>query len=330
MTSIPHTTSADWPELSAGRFAAGIRRDSPEGCAIALVGLPDDLGVRLNNGRVGAAMGPRAFRAALARYGTGFDGATGKDLSSVAVFDAGDVVPVPGVDEGALTATHDRVTSSLSTIHGMGLIPVCIGGGHDLTFPTVRALAQHIGGPVGGINVDAHLDVRASIGSGMPFRSLIEGGHLDPKRFVTLGAGRFANLREHVEYLSSKRATIEYIDSVLSGRFGAREAFDRMLGSSADEAISGFVSVDLDAIDGSQAPGVSAVNPMGLSVGFVCDIARHAGKHPGVRHFDIMELSPPHDDPAWNPPTTNAVGRTARVAALLFLSFIAGFAERGS
>ena len=334
MTSspIPHTTPADWPVVGAGRFAAGIRRESPDGCRLALVGLPDDLGVRLNHGRVGAASGPRAFRGALARFGADFDGAAGRSLPGSVVFDAGDVTPAPGVDAEALHRTHERITEALAAVHGLGLIPVCIGGGHDLTFPTVRALAQRVGRPVGGINVDAHLDVRETVGSGMPFRALIEGKFLDPQRFVTVGAGRFSDAREHVEYLLTRKATITDIDSALGHSFGAKDAIARAFApmSNGKPGPAGFVSIDLDAIDGSQAPGVSAVNPQGLSVAFVCDIARRAGAHAAVRHFDIMELNPAQDDPALDPLVPEPIGRTARVAALVFLSFITGFAERGS
>jgi arginase family enzyme len=58
---------------------------------------------------------------------------------------------------------------------------------------------------------------------------------------------------------------------------------------------------------------------MGLSVECAARFAEEAGRRAEVRHFDIMELSPPHD----------VDGRTARVAALLFMQFVAGFAERG-
>jgi arginase family enzyme len=46
-------------------------------------------------------------------------------------------------------------------------------------------------------------------------------------------------------------------------------------------------------------------------------LAEAAGRDARVGHFNIMELCPPHDPD----------GRTARVAALLFLSFIAGWAD---
>ncbi len=329
MSTIPYTAPSVWPNITPARYAYGISTTSHKGRRIALLGLPDDLGIRLNGGRIGAAHGPRAFRAALTRYGSAYDAASGAALPRDLVWDSGDIVPAPGSDADTLAETHTRVTAALTAIHQLGLIPVCIGGGHDLTFPTVRALAEHPRSDtiapksVAGINLDAHLDVRTEAGSGMPFRSLIEAGHLDAQRFVTLGAGRFANSHEHTKYLLDRGATIVGIDAALSGNAVVRDAFD-VLGSAG----AAFISIDLDGIDGSLAPGVSAVNPMGMPVSLACEVAKRAGAHRGVRHFDIMELCPPHDDPPWNPPVAEQPGRTARIAALLFLHFIAGFSER--
>lgn len=315
--AVPHTTDPTWPEIAGDRFAGTIRGDTPSGCAVALLGAADDLGVRLNHGRPGAADGPRAFRAALARFGTTYDAARRAPLD-VPVFDAGDLVPARGDTDEALTETHARLTEACAALHAMGLVTAVIGGGHDLTFPAVRALADHAGGAVGGINVDPHLDVRETVGSGMPYRRLIDGGFLNPRRFVELGAGRFSNSRAHAEWLAGLGATI-----ILDTDSAPADAVDRAIGVALPEAGSaGFVSIDLDVIDGSRAPGVSSVNPAGLPVGAVCDIARRAGADGRVGHFDIMELCPPHDDPP-------GAGRTARVAALIFLHFIAGFAQRG-
>ena len=74
----------------------------------------------------------------------------------------------------------------------------------------------------------------------------------------------------------------------------------------------------LDALDQSVAPGVSAPNPLGLSLREAARLAEAAGARPAVQHFDLMELNPSAD----------VGGRTARVAAALFLHFIAGFCQR--
>lgn len=267
---------------------------------MAILGLPDDLGVRLNNGRAGAAGGPRAVREALSRYGVaepaGFDWP--------GVFDAGDVRPADGDDERALHETHRRVSEAAAAIARAGLIPVGIGGGHDLTFPFVRGCmhgAAAVAGPSwSGVYVDAHLDVRETVGSGMPFRRLIEDCGVRDLRVV--GLNPLVNSREHVRYFVTRGSTV----------WPAQRP--------ASEALPGgpcFVSIDLDGIDGAHAPGVSAPNPCGLAPDVVSALCVEAGASPHVRCFDIMELNPAFD----------VDHRTARLAAHLLLTFLRGVAR---
>jgi formiminoglutamase len=294
---IPHCAPPVWPgDIPRGRFASTIRRDTPQGCRIGLIGLADDLGVRLNNGRPGAKDGPRAFREALARYGVadpaGWDWPT--------VFDAGDILPASGSDESALRETHRRVTEAVGRLIDSGLFPVAIGGGHDLTFPFARAAAQRLG-VTSGLYFDAHLDVRETAGSGMAFRRLVEDCGVE--RLRVIGLDPFANSREHIKWFKEHGGVI-----VEQAR---REDAVALIAPA-------FVSVDLDAIDGAEAPGVSAMNPRGLDVDFVAAALRTLGADQRVKCLDIMELSPAHDEG----------GRTARVAGHLFLSFLRGFMER--
>ena len=309
---IAHTKPATWPATRPGRFAENVRTSSPEGCRVALLGLPDDTGIALNFGRIGAAAGPSAFRSALSGFGTSFDALSGQPLSTL-VFDAGDVEPAAGNDEAALFETHDRVEAAARALHDTGMIVVAVGGGHDLSLPTIRALAEHAGQPVGGINVDAHLDVRERVGSGMPFRRLLDQGLLDARRFVELGLGRFANDRADVEWLRARGAELVLVDQVLRGGLHSERWLERAL-----EAGPGFLSLDLDGLDAAFAPGVSARSPLGLRVEHAAELAEAAGARREIRHFDLMELCPAHD----------SEGRTARAAAYLFLAFMAGHARR--
>jgi formimidoylglutamase len=292
MIKIPHTKPADWPiEIARDRFAATIRHDSLEGCRVALLGLPDDTGVKLNRGRPGASRGPAAFREALARYGAADP--AGLDLPRV--FDAGDVVVTPG----SLQETHDRVTNATAAILEHGLFPIAIGGGHDLTFPFVRAVAARYPQPA-GIYFDAHLDVRETPGSGMPFRKLVEvcgvkALHLHGFRPLVNSGEHQAWFKAHggKTYPDASRVTLPKAKNL-------------------------FASFDLDVLDAAQAPGVSALNPAGWTVGEAAKWVAACGASKAVRCFDLMELNPVHD----------TEGRTARVAAHLFLTFLAGFARR--
>jgi formiminoglutamase len=317
---ITHTVPARWPAIKPGCYAASIRTNSPHACAIALLGLPDDTGVQLNGGRPGAAEGPNAFRAALAKYGTNWDAQELRELD-VPVYDAGNVPPADGVDEAALLETHARVERAVREVHELGLVAVCIGGGHDLSLPSITALAKHINGSLGGVNCDAHLDVRRKVGSGMAFRRLIEDRHLDPKRFIEVGLGQFANEASDFQWLIEQGAQLIVDGDILDSR--QRDGHSAIPESWLNVATSqgrntAFCSLDLDAVNGAYAPGVSAINALGLEVRHVAKLARAAGADAHIRHFDIMELSPPHDQD----------GRTSRIAALLFLSFLSGWKNR--
>ncbi len=279
----------------------------PEGCRIALLGLPDDTGVALNGGRMGAKDGPRAFREALAQYGTTtYIGRNEKehiDLDRVGVFDAGDVEPVPGGTVAAMEQTHDRITARVRELLDANLLPVCIGGGHDLTWPAVRAVAEKFP-DLAGVYFDAHLDVREEPGSGMAFRKILS--ETTCRELIVEGLDPFANSREHLEWFTSHGGILGH---------------ETWSPSRDVRAAHMFASVDLDSIKASDAPGVSAINVAGFDARFVDGAAaRFCGELQHVVYFDIMELNPKYD----------IDGRTARLAARLFLSFVAGFASRAT
>lgn len=294
--------------MPTSRLASHIHQALVTGCRVAIIGLPDDLGVRLNGGRPGAAEGPRAFRAALSRYGV----AQPQGFSWPGIFDAGDVEPAAGHGESALLETHARIEEATKAVLELGLFPVAIGGGHDLTLPFVRAVKRHAGaGVFGGVYFDAHLDVRENVGSGMPFRRLMEEG-CGP--VLNVGYDALANSAEHVGWFLEHGG--ELADEDWAGTLD--EADEPELGASFMSPLEGaeklFCSFDMDALDASSAPGVSAMNPCGMSVRDARRGLFVVCSDPRLACLDFMELSPAQD----------GSGRTARVAAHLFLHALMG------
>ncbi|MEM1080189.1 MAG: arginase family protein [Pseudomonadota bacterium] len=263
---------------------------------VGLLGLADDTGIELNQGRPGARLGPAAFRTALQGYGS--SEAIALSTASMPVIDLGDVVV--GAD---LEQTHHNVTQLVMAVLELGLFPVSIGGGHDLTFPFVRAVIDSFNADArtdfDGIYFDAHLDVRDTLGSGMPFRALVEHGRVHSLQLF--GMDPLANRREHFNWFEQHGGVLADWPAHAWPQTRAQ-----------------FVSVDLDVVDMAQAPGVSAPAPAGWASTRLADYAEAAGRHPDVCCFDIMELSPPHDHDQ----------RTARLAAHLFLRFLSGLQQR--
>lgn len=284
-------TSPSRPDAAGSRLASRIWSTPPESAAVALIGLPDDTGVAMNGGRIGAAEGPAAFRSALARYGVAEPG----DFTWPIVCDLGDVAP-----GDSLVETHDRVSAVVEAVAGRGLFPIGIGGGHDLTFAFVRGVSR-VTALAHGVYFDAHLDVRAEDGSGMPFRRLVE--QCDVRSLHVHGLDRYANAKEHVDWFDAHGGDVDAFEP--DGRWPAGPT---------------FASFDLDVVDAAHAPGVSAINPAGWTPALAERWTRAAGRNSAVRCFDIMELNPRHDEG----------GRTARLAVRLLLAFLRGFAERST
>lgn len=304
---IPFVAPPVWPAVRPGRFAHTILPHTNElradpgarshiaKCRVALIGIPDDTGVRMNHGRPGAAAGPHSFRAALSKYGVASPFSADAHRPLPRVFDVGDVILGATLNE-----THDRVSAVTAAVLELGLFPIAIGGGHDLTFPFVRAVAKHFA-PLTQVYFDAHLDVRPEPGSGMPFRSLIEGGFIH--RPTVVGLLPLVNTQEHADFFLQHQGTIVTRDSFNS------ETLCRSLATPNDPCAC---SLDMDAFDSAHAPGVSALNPDGLSPRDVASVLAAIAASGRLRCFDIMELNPAFD----------VDHRTARLAAHMFLTLL--------
>jgi arginase family enzyme len=142
----------------------------------------------------------------------------------------------------------------------------------------------------------------------MPFRALIE--HCGVSSLACVGAVPLVNTRQHHEWFT-KHGGIAY-------PYPSPPTPEQLIASHLSGPAHAFVSLDMDVMHMHQAPGVSAMNAAGLPADLIGRYLLACGASPSVRCFDIMELSPPHDES----------GRTARLAAQMFLMFLQGLAQR--
>jgi len=141
---------------------------------IVLIGFPYDEGVRRNNGRVGAKLGPNSFRQLLKRTGTVVN-AEYDDLDIrkyLTISDGGNINENLSLEEA-----HQQLEERIYQLIKKGKIPFVVGGGNDQSYPNASALLKN-SKLTYVINIDAHLDVRplkeGKTHSGSPFRQLIE------------------------------------------------------------------------------------------------------------------------------------------------------------
>lgn len=283
------------------RWGEAVRVDAADygGADVVLLGLPQDEGVRRNRGRVGARHAPSAIRTYFYRTVA---------RTGITLFDAGDTRISDGL---ALEAIHERHQAIVAQIIADGKTLIVLGGGNDTSYPDCAALTQATGSPPLAFNIDAHFDVRADTprNSGTPYRQLLEEGLLRAGDFFEIAYQPFANPPAYHDYLREKGVQAFPYAAVRGEALPA--LLRRLLAQSDASAV--FWGVDMDAVRGSDAPGVSAVNPTGLSGEALCDIATIAGAAGRTRLFEITEVNPHYD----------LDGRTCRLAAAAIWHFLA-------
>jgi formiminoglutamase len=278
-----------------------------------LLGFPVDEGVRRNHGRPGAALAPHEIRRFLARL-TPADPAQDSDLTRVAPLDAGNLRLA-----GSLEAAQESLGIVVGEMLAAGAVPIILGGGHETAYGHYLGYVA-AGKNVGIVNIDAHLDVRpfasGNGNSGTPFRQALEHPTrpLPGNRYVCLGAQPHAVSRSHYHYLQQRGSVVRWC-SEIKGSFS--QHFTREVERLAS-AGPVHVTIDADAVQQADVPGVSAPNPVGLAGAEVASCARLAGRSATVSSMDLVEINPEYDRD----------GQSARWAALLVWNFIMGLAER--
>lgn len=272
---------------------------------LLLAGVPYDGAVI---GRKGAKDGPTAIREAF-RYLGGHD-AAGTSLRGLRIHDLGDA-PVATTT----TRTHHLVEGLLAAALQPAKPLIVLGGDNSLSFATFRALHATYGGRWGIVVLDAHYDLRPHEGeptSGTPYRRILEEIPGDPVRgrnLAEVGIRPYANAPSLADYAKQNGVTVITAPEVHAK--GIAAATRKALAAAGNGVDHLFLSVDIDGLDQSIAPGCSAPGAGGLTFHEAVHLVEAVAKDPRCRGMDVVEVAPNLD----------ATGNTARVAAQLVAHF---------
>lgn len=222
----------------------------------------------------------------------------------------------------------DEVAQTLAT----GEFPLVIGGDHSIAVGTWSGVARQAGAPLGLLWIDAHLDSHtpettySGAVHGMPLACLLgrgdkrllgigrPGAHVSPAHTVVLGPRSYE--AEEMEFLRTMGVRIIPAEEISERGFAVclREAI-----AIVTAAPAGFgLTLDLDVIDPTGAPGVGSPEPDGLWEGDVLAGVAELATLPGLQAVEIAEYNPDRD---WQ-------GRTARLIAELIGAMLPALEER--
>lgn len=255
-----------------------------EGVDVAIVGAPMD---ELVSDRPGARFGPRAIRAASCPRGVHLD--TEIDgFEVLSVVDFGDAAVVPGAPE----RSHMAIRRCISEVLEHGAVPITLGGDHSITEP-ILAACHEAHGPAGLVHFDTHTDTGdevfgAMLSHGTVMRHVVESGHVDGGRYVQIGPRGYWPPPEIFEWQADRGIRT----------YRMAEIAERGIASVVDDAIANigagpvYLSVDVDVLDPSVAPGTGTPEPGGMNARDLLDGVRKvcAGLH--VVGVDVVEVAP--------------------------------------
>ncbi|HLJ01194.1 MAG TPA: formimidoylglutamase [Bradyrhizobium sp.] len=263
-----------------------------------LIGFPCDEGVRRNGGRVGAAGGPGALRAALANLPL---------LDEPPLADAGDVCRAGDV----LDVAQAKLGETVARVLRQRALPVALGGGHEIALGTFQGIAAAHPRCLKLliVNLDAHFDLREAKqgNSGTPFRQIRDWclAHDWPFDYRVFGISRYANTRALFDRAEAFGVNY-WLDEALQDGSQLGEAAAALRAEiSRFDAV--YLTICLDVLPAAIAPGVSAPGVLGVPLGHVerlIDVVAGSGR---LIAADVAELNPQADRDAM----------TARVAARL-------------
>ncbi len=278
-------------------FMRAQYRPSAAGLDIAMFGVPFDWG---SSNRAGARHGPAQMREFSRLIRQVHFVTKMAPFDSCRIADIGDT-PVNPLD---LMGTLKDIQKFAADAIKAGAITLAAGGDHTIALPLMRAAAQKYG-PLGMLQFDSHPDTHDTLlnhkyNHATCFRRAIEESVLDPKRHVMLGIRGTLYSPDDLDWAYAKGVTIITIEDFYE--MGVPKVIAKIrevLGVNKPS----YLTIDIDGMDPTCAPGTGAPEPGGLMTRDAQVILRGMAGLSWIG-ADINEVSPPLDP----------MGQTAQLA----------------
>ena len=268
----------------AEKYWAGLNDPKREGKPhISILGIPYDHGVSY---RKGAALGPDQIRKLSQYIPPTLE--TRELLNDLCIHDLGNLPVYPNPE-----TTFSNAEKVLSPLF-LDSFVLTLGGDHSISIPIYRTLDRLVQEPFGMVFFDAHTDLSdtfdgSQFSHACPLRRALELPNLDPRYVILVGTRCFEP--EGLRMIESKKLTYFSSEEVLHR--GPHE-----IGMEIQKQLQGagqvYLSIDIDVLDPSFAPGTCIPEAGGLSTRDLISIIRLLDPLP-VIGADLVEVSPSLD-----------------------------------
>lgn len=265
-----------------------------------LLGVPEDVGVRANYGRPGAATAWESAIKGIANIQHNRF-CKGSQILVLGTLDVSHQMEL--AKDLKYTDTNDRkklnelvtqidkdLAHIISCIVKANKIPIIIGGGHNNAYGNIKGTALGLGKPINVINFDAHSDFRILEGrhSGNGFSYAFEEGFL--KKYFIFGLHEnytSKNVLDNLKNLEDQINFNTYDEISIRKEKNFNSELTKALEFIKPEPFG--IEIDLDAIPNIPS---SAMTLSGFSVEELRHFINHFGKHKNAKYIHICEGAP--------------------------------------
>ncbi|UCS93638.1 formimidoylglutamase [Echinicola marina] len=256
-----------------------------EGDLAVVIGIPESIGVVANYGKAGTeSLWPSFLDSFLNVHQQ--EKLMGNEISILGDFDFSSLIPEEGVEIKEWRKTVEKIDAAVfglvRDVFLQGKLPIIIGGGHNNSYPIIKAaalgLSQYRGcidASVNVLNLDAHADFRKCEGrhSGNGFRYAFDEGYLD--KYAVLGLSENYNSKEMLQEMRGQ-SRIDFVfweDIYLREALGFEEAIQRGVDFVEEKEFG--VELDLDVVGRVLSSAMDPVGVLGVDARkYVYQVAR--------------------------------------------------------
>lgn len=285
---------------------------------VAVLGIPYGVPYGMTGVAGPCSTAPAALRAQSLKFGYGrfikhydfdHDGPL-LDGRDIRVVDCGDIVADP-LD---IPGNSARATAATRRIVERGAVPIMLGGDDSVPIPFFRGFEGH--GPLTLVQVDAHLDFRDELdgireGYSSPIRRASEMPWV--AKIVQVGLRGVGSARP-----SDVQDARDNGNLLVTAGEVRRQGIEWLLGRIPTEHPY-LITIDLDGLDPSVAPGVTGPSPGGLSFEELASLLAGLAARGQIAGLDVVEYAPDLD----------VNGHTALLATRLILTLVGAIARSG-
>jgi formiminoglutamase len=254
-----------------------------------LIGFKCDEGMQRDLGRSGASEAPTAIRCELAKLPM--------QNMLIQCYDFGNVI----CDDHDLEASQEALAAIIAQLLKQQIRPIVIGGGQEVAWGQYQGIAKTYlpQKKLGILNFNAHFNMQSTTARSQGSASTVfyqiaeaqkaKKSHSD---YNCLGIQHTANIRQSFEIAKHYNTNFILADEVHQGlQEKCCDFIDRII----DENDLMYLSLSLEVFSPAYAPGVNAIQALGLNPWHVIPLLRQAAASAKAITYDVCGCIPRYD-----------------------------------